>query len=99
MVGPGQAVDVTKAGAKTVSKSTISARDKARTLAVGKVGGAPARCALSIPLAANVVSVAPAGKSWKVTVKTTKGATTWTVAGSKLTATNALAKRIVAGCP
>ncbi len=98
MVSAGQAVDVTSVGAKTVSAATIAARERARRLVLAKIAAALTRCAITIPRAANTASVRATGASFVVTVKTSKGTSTWTVAGARVTPTNALAKKIAAGC-
>jgi hypothetical protein len=98
LVKAGQAVDVTRAGAVPVPKSMVAARDTARRLVLKKVAKAETACKVSVPNATNVVSVAPAGASWKVTVRTSKGVSLWLVTRSKVAPTNALAKKIAAGC-
>jgi FecR protein len=99
LVGPGDAVDVTKAGARDVSKATLASRELARVLAIRAVSDRATVCKVEIPMEPNVVGVTASGRSWKVTIRTNLGTTTWLVTGNvRVTPTNALAKRIAAGC-
>lgn len=99
MVSAGQAVDVTRTGVTPVAKKQLAARTKARHLVLKKITNAQKRCKLTLaPYAENAISVTPAGKNFNVKARTTKGASTWKVAGSKVTPTNPLANRIAADC-
>lgn len=93
IVAAGQAADVTGAGVKTIPANKAQARLKARDRVLARIGKA-AGCALTV----KNTSVAPAGKNWKVTVKSSLGKSVWRVKGKKVTPLNKGAKTIARNC-
>lgn len=84
---------------KAGSRGGLNRRD-ALTKVLTIVGKAKRPCRISTPRA-NAFAVKPAAGGWAVAVRLTgkhKGTSKWTVKGRRVTAVNALAKRVRRGC-